>query len=252
MNSVSAPEMVFSDPERVARYLEVAGLDVYYCSDADGHTIRDVEDEDGWRLGLVHIDVDPVDQYAQLALDPQPSGSSSGTLGRASRPPSSGRQCQIRFFQYATNTGDSETLLVDTGEIAHESEVDPRYRRVVDDLRSRGREILASEVIEMLRASREDPDEADIQLFSLQAMARLLLRHQDFADPVAGPDPYGIMQVEWHIAGDGLLVMAFIEDGQVHCVVQADASPQRDKLNVSVQLSEEQAVREYGHLVPLR
>ena len=256
MNAVSAPQMGFLDPERVARHLEAAGLDVYY----DGQTIRDLQDEQGWRLGLVPMDVNPVDQYAHLALDPQTSGSSSWTLIHEMKrgldwdscPPGVGRQYQIRFFRYATNTGDSETLLADIGEVVHESEVDPQYQQVVDDLRSGGRELLASEVIEMLRASREDPDDTDIQLFSLQAMARLLLRHQNFADPVTGPDPYGIMQIEWHITGNGLLVMAFIEGGQVHCVVQADASPQRDRLNVSVQLSEEQAVREFGHLVPLR
>ena len=85
-----------------------------------------------------------------------------------------------------------------------------------------------------------------------RAMARFLIKQQEFADPIVGPDPYGIMQIEWHIIGNGLLVMAFLKGGQVHCVAQADASPQGNQLNVSVQLAEDQAVEEFGHLVPLR
>ena len=158
-----------------------------------------------------------------------------------------GQRYRIRFFQHVT-TGRSEVLFVDFGEV----EADPQYQQIVDELRNTGRELLAEEVIEMLRASQEDSDEADIQFFSLQAMARFLIKQKEFADPIVGPDPHGIMQIEWHIMGNGLLVMAFVEDGQVHCVAQADASPQGNQLNVSVQLAEDQAVEEFGHLVPLR
>ena len=140
------------------------------------------------------------------------------------------------------------------GEIEdrREAEFDAGYRQVIDDLRTRGREIPAEDLIEMLRDIREDPEEPEIRLLSLQAMARFLIRHGKFGDPIIGPDPIGIMQAEWHIIGDGLLVMAFLENDQIHCVAQADATPQSEALNKNVQLTENQAIKEFGYLVPLR
>ena len=163
---------------------------------------------------------------------------------------------RVRFFQ-AGFTTISELISVDVEPIdvwppVNMTEEDSGYQQVVEDLRNAGRELLASEVLDMLRASEEDPDETTIQLFSLQAMARFLIEHGNFDDPIAGPDPHGIMQIEWHIDGNGLLVMAFLRDDQVRCVAQADACPSTDKLNISVQLSEDQAAMKVGHLVPLR
>ena len=132
-----------------------------------------------------------------------------------------------------------------------EGEFGAEYRGVIDDLRAAGREIPAEDLIDMLRNIQEDPGESEINLFSLQAMARFLIRHRKLADPVIGPDPTGMMQVEWHIIGDGLLVMAFLENDQVHCVAQSDATPGVRALNRSVQLTENQAIEEFGHLVPL-
>ena len=156
---------------------------------------------------------------------------------------------QIRFFQHDTES--STAILVDFWEAegASESEFDPEYQQVVDELRSGGREILAEDLIEMLRNIREEPE---IKLCSLQAMARFLIKQKKFEDPITGPDPIGIMQAEWHIIGDGLLVMAFLDDDQIHCVAQADATPENEALNSSVQLAENQALEEFGHLVPLR
>ena len=157
-----------------------------------------------------------------------------------------------RFFQYDTES--STAILVDFWEAENvlEAEFDPEYPQVVDDLRSAGREIPAEDLIEMLRNIQEDPEEPEIKLFSLQAMARFLIKYRKFDDPIIGPDPIGIMQAEWHIIGNGLLVMAFLDDNQIHCVAQADATPQSRALNKSVQLTENQAIEEFGYLVPLR
>jgi hypothetical protein len=138
----------------------------------------------------------------------------------------------------------STTILVD--EIAPEFEFDSRYQQVIDDLRNEGRQILAEDLIEILRNAEEDPDAPAINIYSLRAMARFLIEHEKWADPIIGPDPMGTMQVEWHILEDGLLVMAFLDHDCIHCVAQADA------LNRSVQITERQAVEEFGHLVPLR
>ena len=159
---------------------------------------------------------------------------------------------ECRFFEYAGES--STTILVDHWDpaLARESEFDPEYQQVVDELRSGGREIPAEDLIEMLRNIQEDPEEPEIKLFSLRAMVRFLIKHRKFDDPIIGPDPIGIMQAEWHIIGDGLLVMAFLHDNQIHCVAQADATPQNEALNRNVQLTENQAIEEFGHLVPLR
>ena len=142
----------------------------------------------------------------------------------------------------------------DLEEIKDTSEVEfaPEYQQVIDELRAAGREIPAEDLIEMLRDIQEAPEEPDIKLFSLRAMARFIIKHSKFDDPVIGPDPIGLMQAEWHINGDGLLVMAFLDDDQIHCVAQADATLQSGALDISVQLTENQAIKEFGHLVPLR
>ena len=156
-----------------------------------------------------------------------------------------------RFFRYPLRA--ETAILVDFGEATVEigGEFEPAVQEVIDELRAGDREIFADEVIEMLRNSRE-ADEPDIQLFSLRDMARFLVKHRTFEDPIAGPSPYGIMQVEWHIVGDGLLVMAFVGDGQIHCVAQTDATQQHEAMNDNVRLSEAEALKEYGRLVPLR
>ena len=153
-----------------------------------------------------------------------------------------------RFIQYGTES--NATILVDLRDTV--SEFDPDRQQVIDDLRNGGREILAEELIEMLRICKEDPEEPEIKLFSLQAMARFLIEQKEFEDPIAGPGPNGIMQAEWHIVGDGLLVMAFLEYNRIQCVVQTDADSQGEMLYRSVQLSDKEALEEFGYLVPLR
>ena len=133
-----------------------------------------------------------------------------------------------------------------------EPEFGAEYQQVIDGLRNGGREALAGELIEMLRNCREDPEEAESKLPSLRNMARLLIERSELEDPIAGPSPDGVMQAEWRIAGDGLLVMAFLEDDVIHCVVQADADAQGGPLYRSERLSEKEALEEFGHLVPLR
>ena len=203
-----------------------------------------------WQLSIADGD-------AGLAFEPQerPSIGQSFTMDVDGTLRGAGRY-RVRFFQQASFATMSELILVDVEPIdvwppVDMTEEDSGYQQV-EDLRNAGRELLASEVLDMLRASQQDPGETTIQLFSLQAMARFLIKHGNFDDPIAGPDPHGIMQIEWHIDGNGLLVLAFLGGDQVRCVAQADACPSTDKLNISVQLSEDQAAREFGHLVPLR
>ncbi len=163
---------------------------------------------------------------------------------------------EYRFF--LQDTMPSETtdtvILVDSGDTegAFDTGYAPEYQEVINDLQNGGREILADELFEMLRSAQEDPEEPEIKLFSLQAMARFLIREKQYDNPIFGADPRGLMQIEWHIDGHGLLVMAFVEEELIHCVAQADATPKSELLNKSVLLTENQAVEEFGYLVPLR
>lgn len=126
------------------------------------------------------------------------------------------------------------------------------HQRVVNDLKSGDRKNLASKVLRILQGSREDPREPDVVLVSLRAMAAMMLREREFADPVLGLDPLGLVQIEWDIIGDGLLLMAFLEDERVHCVVQADAYKGAPALDESERLIESEALSRFSHLVPRR
>ena len=153
----------------------------------------------------------------------------------------------IWFFQYAN---DPSTILVDIDEVSaslgDEAKIEPGHMSVVESLQGNGRELMADEVHEMLLASKE-PDGDPIQLFSLRAMAAFLVQHRDIVDPIAGPSPNGIMQLEWHILEDGLLVIAFVEDERVHCVIQANAMD-----NVSERMSTDALIEQHGYLIPTR
>ena len=159
---------------------------------------------------------------------------------------------EFRFIQYDLESSTAILMESWSDEIAPEPELDPGYQQVIDNLRNGGREIPAEDLIEILRNTQDDPDAPKIKIFSLKAMARFLIEHRKFDDPIIGPDPMGVMQVEWHIIGDGLLVMVFVDDDCIHCVAQADATDCSDALNRSVQLTERQSIEEFGHLVPLR
>ena len=137
-------------------------------------------------------------------------------------------------------------------EASPEPQVASTYQDIVAALRSAGRKTLAEDLIEMINDMEEDPDEPSIKIHSLRALTRFLSKYIALEDPIIGPDPMGVVLAEWHIDGDGLLVMAFLEDDKIHCVAQADATSHRDELNISVQLTESQVIEEFGALVPLR
>ena len=162
-------------------------------------------------------------------------------------------QTESKFYLFSTDSG-TDTILMDIPEAEGASDSEPdEYHQVIEQLRTRGREIVAEDLVELLHNIQEDPeDDVEIQLHSLQSMARFLIEHGGFADPLAGPDPEGLMQIEWRIFGDGLLVMAFLEDEYIHCVAQAESPASTSLLDVSVELPMEQVAKEYGYLVPRR
>ena len=114
----------------------------------------------------------------------------------------------------------------------------------VKALRTGGRRALADKVAQILLDIAADPDEENIQLFSLGAMVSFLLRHKEFQDPFPSPDPSGLMTIEWHINDNGLLVLVFVESAEVICVAQSDT------ISRSERMTEEAMLEEFGHLVP--
>ena len=153
-----------------------------------------------------------------------------------------------RFFLCAV---DPSTVLVDPAPETPIYPLSPEHERVVQQLRESGWELMAEDVYELLLASKE-PDGDPIQLFSLHAMADFLVQHRDLADPIVGSSPLGIMQFEWHIVGDGLLVIAFVKDDQLHCVVQADATEGRGAMDVSERMSSATLVERFSQFIPTR
>jgi hypothetical protein len=160
----------------------------------------------------------------------------------------------FRFYEYVTGSSAAEIVLVDdlSERNPTDTEFESEYQRVIDELRDGDRELAANELIAILRNSQEDHEEPEVKLFSLQSMAHFLISNGEYRDPIIGPDPTGIMQIEWHIDGNGLLVMAFLEDNEVHFVAQADETSNRLALDYSVQLPVNQILEGYGYLVPTR
>ena len=124
------------------------------------------------------------------------------------------------------------------------------YHSVVETLRSSGREISADKVAAKIQSAAENPDEPEVNLSSLQEMAEFLTKHEEYASPVVGTDPQGIMQVEWRFDGNGLLVVAFLGEGTAHCVALSDATPERSEMNESVQLNTDAVAETFGELIP--
>ena len=122
-------------------------------------------------------------------------------------------------------------------------------RETIEQLRTGGRELFAEEVEETLLTSKQ-PDEDPVQLVSLQEMAKFLVRNRRVKDPLAGPSPTGIMQLEWEILGDGLLVIAFVERRRVHLVAQAEP-PKQPAIRLSEYLTQDEVMTGYGHLIPI-
>ena len=158
----------------------------------------------------------------------------------------------VRYYLLSTTSGSVVLIDGPFGGYSRAGEYRREYLEVVGQLREVGREIVASQLKEILEASLEDPEEPEVRLFSLRSMAHFLTLDSNFKDPILGPDSHGIMQLEWYIDGNGLLVMAFLEDNEVHFIVQADETPDRGSLDYNIQKPMDFIVEEYSHLVPVR
>ena len=190
--------------------------------------------------GLPQIPLFAFDVHGEVGVE-------SSALGDAGVP---GQTPPLRFFQVYGSESSMVVLIDFWNNVVEEDEKSAEYLRVINVLRASGREIPAAKVTAKLQSGEGDPDRAGVKLYSLQEMARFLLRHKGYASPIVGTDPHGIVQVEWRFDGNGLLVVAFLGDGQVHCVALSDATATREEMNESVQLSTDAAVEIFGELIP--
>ena len=139
-------------------------------------------------------------------------------------------------------------VLVDFGEPIADFPAD--QQQIVEYLRANGRPILADKLVTMLQNIDEDPDEPDVNIASLQEMARCLVEHRDFIDPSIGPDRYSMVYAQWRIMGDGVLVVSFLGNDEILLVAQADCDG--SSVDVSEQGRLQDIFKEYECLVPRR
>ena len=142
----------------------------------------------------------------------------------------------------------SRIVVVDYGEPLEAFPEEHRW--AVDYLRSNGRPILAGKLEVLLAEMRRDPEEAEVNVFSMWDMARVLTKQKDFADPAIATDWRGFIHAQWRITGNGVLVWGFQGNGEILMVAQADAVLGRDALNISECRAEGEILAEFGHLVP--
>ena len=144
--------------------------------------------------------------------------------------------------------GPNAIIVVDFEE--PETEFDGDQLEAVRFLRSNGREVLASKLVEMLRNAEEDG--RTVNIVSLRDMVRLMVRCQRLADPFVSPDDYGIVYAQWQTEGNGLVVISFPGGEEIVLTAQADAVPGLEELDISEQGNMHGVMRKYGHLVPHR
>ena len=122
---------------------------------------------------------------------------------------------------------------------------------VVEWLKASARLELVDEVTELLRESSEEPFEPPIGVEVLWQMAQFFVeRHPDFDDPVIGSDRHGGVLAQWRIYDSGVLVIAFLGNGEVLLVASAWDGEKR--LSISERGLEGDIIERHGYLVPCR
>ena len=128
-----------------------------------------------------------------------------------------------------------------------------RIEDTIEELHNKNREIIAKELVQLIKDIEEDPyEDVELDAVSLRYFADFLISNDEFADPVVGPDPSnGIIQAEWRIFGDGLMVMAFKTNKQVHFIAQAEPS-ETEKMRISEMLTKDEIIEKYRNIIPTR
>lgn len=100
---------------------------------------------------------------------------------------------------------------------------------LISALRVYGREEAASRIQVFLTTIDEDPDEPPIVRESLLSMVQFLIQEAQLLPPIVSSDPYGLMELEWHLLdngdpntlwgrGNGVVSLKFLKSGSVQYV----------------------------------
>ena len=94
----------------------------------------------------------------------------------------------------------------------------PQTRAAVgaaDALRSAGMVSVANRIAYLSRVAAEEPDDDPIDPESLRRLTQFLIEERQLPRPRIGVSPGGVMQIEWRIAGGGILALEFPPDGRI-------------------------------------
>ena len=141
------------------------------------------------------------------------------------------------------------------------SEIDTN-EKIIGHLREKGKEAVAVQIEEHLRAIAEDPDEPPIVTESLWSLASFVLMTPQLKTPLVGSAPGGLMELEWHLEddgnpngywgrGNGVVSLRFLASGLVHYV--ALSGPYRngeERLSKRGESTRRYVLRSLGEFVP--
>jgi hypothetical protein len=125
------------------------------------------------------------------------------------------------------------------------------HKEVVAALRTFGLGKVADRLVYLRSLAHDDPDEAEIEIESLRAMALFLISERQLQDPIIGVTPDGLMQIEWRLPSDGILAMEFKPSDLVRFAAisaPAQADVERRSVNGTLPADEAlEAVRPFTH-----
>ena len=124
---------------------------------------------------------------------------------------------------------------------------------VVNYLRSHGRPTSAEEAQIILQdIEAGEGDARNVNFVSLWSLASFLVDNQQFDDPIISADSFAIWHAQWHIRGDGVIVLSFLDEERILLNAQADASPEGKELYISSEGSKEEVLGMIASRVPYR
>ena len=82
-------------------------------------------------------------------------------------------------------------------------------------LRCTGLDSVADEITRLLRLAANDPEEPEMQMDSLRALATFLVEDSWLPNPVVGVSYDGLLTAEWRVIPSGGLLMKFLPEGEI-------------------------------------
>ena len=111
-------------------------------------------------------------------------------------------------------------------------------------LRESGLEQSADRLGYLQRLADEDPDEEPISVASLRHLTAFLMDERHLGQPEIGVSPDGVALAQWHVMGNGVLAMEFLDSGLIRFAgTSGPASRDGQSLRVSGTLPKTKALQ---------